>query len=238
MKARWNESLLGHECCEKPRRSRNLDSWTGTLQRAYLTTWLAVTMRSRHDREDVRNPILYCPAGPLEPLIRLIELDRDSQGTISCHFVVANPSEERGFVALSYTWGDPAPTRDINIDGHPFKISENLWQALDNILTHKSEWLNSRMDSRQRPRSTNISISYYFSDKGQRWPRFWIHQICINKNNMNERNHQVSLMHKIYGLANFVLVWLGPSDQMSDEVFKFLQLPGPAALQNNRFKKD
>jgi hypothetical protein len=36
----------------------------------------------------------------------------------------------------------------------------------------------------------------------------WIDQMCINQSDFQERNHQVSLMAKIYMRCDFVLVWL------------------------------
>jgi ankyrin repeat protein len=37
----------------------------------------------------------------------------------------------------------------------------------------------------------------------------WIDQVCIDQSTVDERNHQVSLMAKIYAKASEVLIWLG-----------------------------
>jgi hypothetical protein len=37
----------------------------------------------------------------------------------------------------------------------------------------------------------------------------WVDQICIDQLNIEERNHQVNLMSKIYQLATRTIVWLG-----------------------------
>jgi Heterokaryon incompatibility protein (HET) len=62
-----------------------------------------------------------------------------------------DPSME--FEALSYEWGEPDPAdskHSILLDGTPFPIRENLWEAL----------LNLRYRTKQR--------------------RLWIDAICIN----------------------------------------------------------
>jgi hypothetical protein len=39
----------------------------------------------------------------------------------------------------------------------------------------------------------------------------WADAICIDQDNLKERNHQIRLMTKIYSSAKQVLVWLGHS---------------------------
>ena len=46
----------------------------------------------------------------------------------------------------------------------------------------------------------------------------WIDQICINQDDVHERNEQVALMHRIYSKAENVVIWLGeegPDDRMA-----------------------
>ena len=47
----------------------------------------------------------------------------------------------------------------------------------------------------------------------------WIDAICINQENIKERNHQVSQMASIYKQARMVVVWLGwPGNALTDSV--------------------
>ncbi|OCK79904.1 HET-domain-containing protein [Lepidopterella palustris CBS 459.81] len=39
---------------------------------------------------------------------------------------------------------------------------------------------------------------------------FWIDQICINQNDLQERGHQVALMFRIYSGASQVITYIGP----------------------------
>ena len=43
--------------------------------------------------------------------------------------------------------------------------------------------------------------------------------ICINQNDIEERNSQVSLMHRIYEQAEEVLVWMGEGDVFTELAF-------------------
>ncbi|KAI9869595.1 MAG: hypothetical protein M1830_005317, partial [Pleopsidium flavum] len=43
----------------------------------------------------------------------------------------------------------------------------------------------------------------------------WVDQLCIDQSNVEERNHQVRLMGRIYGKAQNVVVWLGDEDDNS-----------------------
>ena len=44
---------------------------------------------------------------------------------------------------------------------------------------------------------------------------------CIDQNNIEERNHQVAQMGRIYTEAKQVAVWLGESDENNSIVFGF-----------------
>lgn len=50
----------------------------------------------------------------------------------------------------------------------------------------------------------------------------FIDQICVDQNNLNERNHQVSIMGDIFFQADTVHIWLGPASSDSDAAMRFL----------------
>jgi hypothetical protein len=78
------------------------------------------------------------------------------------------------------------PTFTIMVDGMPFMVRKNLYLALQ-AIRYKMK--------------TDHQIG---------WRLFWIDALCINQEDVNERNHQVNLMSQIYSQARLVLVWLGP----------------------------
>ena len=87
--------------------------------------------------------------------------------------------------ALSYTWGDANEWEYITIDNQRFVIRTRLYQFL----------------------------KLFQSRYPDEW--IWIDQICINQSSIAERNHQVSLMRRIYRDAAEVIVWLG--EDLTDE---------------------
>jgi hypothetical protein len=113
-----------------------------------------------------------------------------------CDF--ADTTNFKPYTALSYAWGPPAPTSSILIDGVSYAIRENLYHAL---LVIRDKITGSRFD----------------------WKYLWIDAICINQENVSERNHQVGLMSRIYSRADLVLVWLGSEADNSTMAIELIQ---------------
>lgn len=95
--------------------------------------------------------------------------------------------------AVSYAWGGTAGTKSILVNGSPFHVGENLFQALVHLRLPATHRL------------------------------LWIDAVCINQSDTSERNHQVQKMAAIYSGANRVLVWLGLETENSKAAFEFLR---------------
>jgi hypothetical protein len=95
-------------------------------------------------------------------------------------------------MALSYTWGPPEPAHKIYVNDEAFFIRQNLYDFL--------------LIAQQGFQETNI----------------WIDQLCIDQDNVEERNHQVRLMDRIFRGADSVIAWLGPSSNDSDHIMTFI----------------
>jgi hypothetical protein len=94
-----------------------------------------------------------------------------------------------GYEALSYEWGDTdSPMHEIILQGKRFRVRENLWMALRSLRASKT-----------------LSAE------------FWIDAICINQDNISERNQQVTMMGDIFREANTVRVWLGDDGRNEHE---------------------
>ena len=126
----------------------------------------------------------------------LLSTTQSDESPIECH-MASLKLEDRPFNALSYMWGPPVKTRTILIDGQAVKVGENLWLAMKAIRFHN-----------RGGTTDNICV--------------WIDAICINQNDIPERNQQVAMMDRIYSEATQVLVWLGPGDEGSDRVIDTL----------------
>ncbi|RFN45624.1 het-domain-containing protein [Fusarium flagelliforme] len=95
---------------------------------------------------------------------------------------------EHAFAALSYTWGDPNDTRTILVDGYPVLVRSNLEAALRRLR-------------RKVPIRQGL--------------RIWIDAVCINQEDISERNREVKHMRAIYKNACDVVVWLGKDEDNS-----------------------
>lgn len=107
-----------------------------------------------------------------------------------------DPSFRGDFVALSYVWGDPTGTHDIEIDGRKCQIGKNLYEALLSIRLH-----------------TTFRV-------------IWCDAICINQKDDWEKSWQVQQMGAIYARARATVSWLGPSSRDSDLAMQALNKLG------------
>lgn len=88
-------------------------------------------------------------------------------------------SSREDYEALSYTWGDSKRTHTISCDRKTFGVTTNLFEALTHL----------RNSGAKRT--------------------IWIDALCINQDDIAERNEQVRHMLNIYQAAVRVVVWLG-----------------------------
>ncbi|OMP83174.1 Heterokaryon incompatibility protein 6, OR allele [Diplodia seriata] len=111
------------------------------------------------------------------------------------------------YSAVSYCWGDPQLTREINVlqvdfdangspspctkaDFVPFNVTSNLYNLLERV--------------RHNP--------YSCVDGQALSERLWIDALCINQNDTHERNEQVALMGDRYSKAKMVQIFLTTED--------------------------
>jgi hypothetical protein len=86
---------------------------------------------------------------------------------------------QKQYETLSYVWGDIGDAITILADGRTVSVTKSLETALRHL----------RYPDRSRT--------------------LWVDYICINQEDVLERNQQVTKMGFIYEQANSVLVWLG-----------------------------
>jgi hypothetical protein len=85
----------------------------------------------------------------------------------------------RSHVCLSYTWGNDADHRYIEVNGKGLRVRPNLYTFL----------LRARRDFKSK--------------------ELWIDAVCIDQKNVKEKNAQVQMMAEIYRSAKEVLIWAG-----------------------------
>ena len=112
----------------------------------------------------------------------------DAPDTISCTLEAFPDEKLPPFSALSYAWGNEAPTASILCNGKAFDVTPHLYSALLTI---------ARLGCAAR---------------------LWVDAICLDQRNNDEKSIQVPKMAAVYRTANNVLAWLGPAREDSDLV--------------------
>ncbi|KAF5983647.1 heterokaryon incompatibility protein het-6 [Fusarium bulbicola] len=151
--------------------------------------------------EASKTPLAQPYPGPPLPSpshIRLVYLHPGTDEAIYCELKAVSIHSAPSYEALSYTWGDPSSTETITMTTQgfkvtqPFSVTSNCFSALKR-LRYKAE--------------TRI---------------LWIDALAIDQSNVDERNHQVSLMSRIYSQATVVVVYLGDTADNSDLAIDFI----------------
>ncbi|OCL14441.1 HET-domain-containing protein [Glonium stellatum] len=134
--------------------------------------------------------------------IRILKLLASSPENpyVECELVVTEfteSSEAIPYEALSWCWGTSRQTSYINI-----RKDGNLYAK------HVSRSLLNALRALRRPKKDCY---------------FWIDAVCIDQDNLQEKNHQVEMMSEIYGRASRVCIWLGERDKSSEMALKFIK---------------
>jgi hypothetical protein len=173
---------------------------------------------------------------PSASCIRLLELvPSANRSVVQCSLKPFELQNAPPFQALSYTWGNPltpipkssssitrlsrahlraaipdpalenerftreaeipggTPRHSIICDGQVLKVTSNLRDALHMIANKITS---------QTPLTTPVPSRYY-----------WIDALCMDQQNVFERNAQVAKMAEIFKAAKGVTVWLGKEDE-------------------------
>jgi hypothetical protein len=135
----------------------------------------------------------------VESKIRLLDIYPGSfNDPVRGQIVTADLSSTPAYDALSYTWadetGDAKRSREIRCvdDGSVIRITTNCEAAIQRL----------RLPSAKR--------------------RVWIDAICINQDSDTERDHQVSLMSKIYMSALRIIVYTGEATHDTNLLYDWL----------------
>ena len=114
---------------------------------------------------------------------------------LSASLVHHNLDEHPTYDCLSYAWGCSTRSHNVLVDGSSFPITFNLYSALKRI----------------RARDSHGQIA------------LWADGICINQDDIPERNQQVKLMRSIYSECRTGLMYLGEAADGSDLIPEFLE---------------
>lgn len=96
------------------------------------------------------------------------------------------------YITISYVWGSDIRDAEIELDGLPLAITTSASEVL-----------------RRLPKTDESTL-------------VWIDGICINQDDIQERESQVAFMHKIYARAVSTFVWLGPEADDSSLAMRYI----------------
>lgn len=179
---------------------------------------------SRHFTENIHPPTAIYAAHPLRldsskhiRLIRVVpyaspqdqSVENDCPSTVTVEIHTVPLESAPPYIALSYVWGPPEPSRLISVAGQPLQIRENLWGFLDHV-------------------SATNDIGF-----------LWIDALCIDQSSIPERNHQVAMMGQIYGGATKVISWLGTGPpELVEAVSKLAYDDGQLLLRERSLERE
>jgi hypothetical protein len=145
-----------------------------------------------------------CPLPPRGDQIRLLKLyasGKRSDNVLEANLVVRQGNES--YEALSYTWGSEG---DIGSEGDTGSI--RVWSGSGEFEEIEIQAnLESALRQLRRKHGTRT---------------LWIDAICIDQNNLEEKNHQVPKMATIYNDAKRVCVWLGKGGKSTEKALSFV----------------
>jgi hypothetical protein len=136
------------------------------------------------------SPDLFSPVSlyqyqslPQDDYIRILYIaSGELKDPISFHLLSVPLVDAPSYECLSYVWGNEVNLKPVSCGRGQIMVRGNLIDAL-RYLRHPTETRS-----------------------------LWIDALCINQEDVNERNKQVQMMGLIYWHANRVIVWLGLDD--------------------------
>lgn len=119
-------------------------------------------------------------------LLELVDPETWEQDGKQCRLAIWPLKEAPAYHAISYTWGNPAPTHRVPVDGSDLRIPKNTSDVLDQLAYFRTS-------------------RYY-----------WIDAICIAQGDIAEKNDQVAIMGEVYKGAAQVMVCLDRVDDKAE----------------------
>ena len=171
----------------------------------------------RRSRSNKAEETVQYPYKPLETLsstmICVLQPGR-KRDKIQCSLSEVNlDTDVVDFVALSYTWDDPAMVKHVRCEGYLIPITASLFSALKRLraMRHQRVWVDALCINQSNEKDALV-----------------------------ERAQQVQLMHRIYSRALKVVVYLGEEDCYTHNAITFIEelhewMPRLSQERTNRF---
>lgn len=154
--------------------------------------------------------------------IRLLRLQQRRYGVDAwdspcvCELIITDidAPDRVAYTTLSYTWDDPRSSQDQKDDQHASYQEDLLPVECNGAQIHVRRNLYEA-----------LRRFSYFDDL--EW--IWADGICINQNDIPERNAQVAFMGEIYSRCKWLLIWVGEWDDYSTRAMPLISKLGEIA---------
>lgn len=154
-------------------------------------------------------PLPCTPGSKFIRVLKIAKPEEPSDQEIICSIETLNIAQDASFTALSYVWGvSPSLTKTIRCNGKTIAVGTNCWSALWHL------------------RNGYYSNDSSVSDGSRDTMIIWVDSICIDQQDLKEKESQLQLMADIYSLARQVFVWLGEGSPESDAAMEYLNKAG------------
>lgn len=138
----------------------------------------------------------YSSLAPGEIRVVRVYRQSDQPDQLKFNFRVTNLEDKTlKYTAISYVWGDSVRTASAHArDGTTLALTASAHGVLEELMAENP------------------------------FQYFWIDALCINQDDMTEKNQQVRAMGKIYAKASKVLIWLGRRCEVYQRAFAHVRL--------------
>jgi hypothetical protein len=116
-------------------------------------------------------------------------------------------------------WGELPEHQAVTINGHAFEITENAFLFLTTLREHQSRRIEQGLEGLPQSYPGHVPKALGATNWSGHLEWIWMDSICINQSDPNERNHQVQMMQKIYGLADHVFFHIGKETTEVEKAF-------------------
>ncbi|KAI1187504.1 heterokaryon incompatibility protein-domain-containing protein [Nemania serpens] len=115
------------------------------------------------------------------------------------------------YLALSYTWDDPTPNQSYYPEitkQMPRDLEGDNSKHHDKPVAHRRE-ATLALNGRAVPLKPNLALALRYLRSATHPLTLWVDAVCINQDDVDERNAQVALMTLIFSRATAVVAWMG-----------------------------
>lgn len=129
--------------------------------------------------------------------VRVLDLcESHHNSLVECSLKIISLDDRAArFNALSYVWGDVHDTTTVIVNKLPITVTKSLAKGLHSLRQYTVSHPQI-LDAPPLP--------------------IWADAICIDQQNLLERNQQVQMMGVIYSSARKVIIWLGEGTEYTD----------------------